>query len=214
MRIGELAERSGVTVRTIHYYIEQGLLPNPPRRGKYGEFDESYVDRLRLIRQLKAQRLSLSAIRSRLAEMGLCPPEESGASAPRPGGESAATEGLFRSRFAEEAGLTSEQVARLESLGLLVSTEGLLPVSALPLARAVSTLLSRGATLEDVATLLDHVKQEAALHRRLVQRSSPGKPVALAVQWQEQVAAVTAIRQMLLWELLRGETERGWDHGR
>lgn len=209
MRIGELAERSGVTVRTIHYYIEQGLLPTPPRRGKYGEFDDSYVERLRLIRQLKAQGMPLSAIRRRLLEMGFGPPA---GDRPTEGGrlpESPAPEGLFRSRFAEEAGLSAEQVARLETMGLLASSEGLLPASALPLARAVGTLLSYGATMEEVAMLVGQVQQEAALHRRLVERGGLVDPVARAVRWQELAAAVGAIRQMVLWEHLRGQNEGG-----
>ncbi|MGC8874597.1 MAG: MerR family transcriptional regulator [Chloroflexia bacterium] len=212
MRIGELARRSEVTVRTIHYYIEQGLLPAPPRRAKYGEFDESYVDRLRLIRQLKEQGLPLSAIRRRLMEMGFGPKEGEGGSA---ASRSAAVpgnpppEGLFRSRFAEEAGLTPEQVARLEAMGLLSSSEGLLPASALPLARAVGTLLAYGATMEDIALLAGHVQQEALLHRRLVERSGLVDAVARAVRWQELVAAAGAVRQMVLWEQLRSEAGRG-----
>ncbi len=213
MRIGELAERSGVTVRTIHYYIEQGLLPAPPRRGKYGEFDPSYVDRLRLIRQLKAQHLPLSAIRRRLLEMGFGPAVgDRSAEGGRPQ-ESPPPEGLFRSRFAEEAGLTPEQVARLEAMGLLASSEGLFPASALPLARAASTLLSYGATMEDVAMLVGHAQQEAALHRRLVERGEPGDAVARAVRWQELVAAVAAIRQMVLWEQLHQRSEGGDQDG-
>jgi len=206
MRIGELAQRSGVTVRTVHYYIEQGLLPAPPRQGKYGDFDESYLQRLRLIRQLKAQRLSLPAIRERLLEMGLGPsPLTPAAFGGTPSflspsaGEGERGEGLFRSRFAEEAGLTPEQVARLEALGLLASSEGLIPTSALPLARAASSLLASGASLEDVARISEQVRQEAALHRRLLNRTQGEDPLVQALQWQEQVGAVGTIRQILLW---------------
>lgn len=207
MRIGELAARSGVTVRTVRYYIEQGLLPMPNMRGKYGEFDESYVQRLQLIQNLKRERLPIPAIRQRLADMGLVPapafaPAAYGA--PTPLSESAGGhraergEGLFRSRFAEEAGLTSEQVAQMERLGLLTSSEGLLPPAALPLARAVAKLLAWGARMEDVAEIAQQVQAEASLHRRLLDRQGSTETLRRALQWQEQVGAVDTIRQTLL----------------
>jgi DNA-binding transcriptional MerR regulator len=210
MRIGELAQRARVTVRTVRYYIEEGLLPMPPMRGKYGDFDESYLQRLRLVRNLKDERLSLSAIRERLEEMGLT--EEAGSPQlplPNPLGQERAVraplptlemkrEGLFRSRFAEEAGLTPEQIARLEGMGLLESSEGLLPPEALPLARAAGRLLAAGATMEDIAELARQVHEETALHRRLMQKATSQAPLARALQWQEQVGAAAAIRQILL----------------
>ncbi len=191
MRIGELAERGGVTVRTIRYYIEEGLLPPPSRRGKYGDFDASYLQRLRLIQRLKEERLSLPAIRLRLAEMGLAP------SPPSIGGEMRG-EGLFRSRFAEEAGLTTERVARLEEMGLLESSEGLLLPEALPLAQAAARLLNWGVRLEELAEIVRQVRREAEMHRRLLAQAESLPLVSRALQWQEQVSAVSAIRQMLL----------------
>lgn len=189
MRIGELARRSGVTVRTVRYYIEEGLLPAPPRKGKYGEFDEAYIQRLSLIRQLKKERLSLPDIRQRLIEFGLV-----AASPTREESEA----GLFRSRFAQEAGLTIEQIARLEEVGLLESSEGLLASENLPLARAVSGLLAVGATMEDAGAITEQTRREAALHKRLLGRSEERDPLSRALQWQEQVGAVDAIRRILL----------------
>lgn len=204
MRIGELAARSGVTVRTIHYYVEEGLLPEPPLRGKYGEFDESYVQRIQLIRRLKEERLVIPAIRQRLIEMGLLPAPLPPARAPASWGPgetpepAAGGEGLFRSRFAEEAGLTPDQVAQLERLGLLESSEGLLPPALLPLARAAARLLAWGMTIDELATIARQVQQEAATHRRLLRGIPPQDTLPRILQWQEQVAAVTMIREMLL----------------
>lgn len=207
MRIGELAARSGVTVRTIRYYIEEGLLPDPPLRGKYGDFEESYVQRIQLIRRLKEERLSIPDIRQRLAQMGLIPPPyptpapalalwEQGEAPSQTAG--AIGEGLFRSRFAEEAGLTPEQVAQLERLGLFESSEGLLPPAQLPLARAAASLLAWGMTINDIATIAQQVQQEATMHQRLLQRIPQEDTLPRALQWQEQVGAVNTIREMLL----------------
>lgn len=52
MRLGELAERAGVSARALRYYEEQGLLD--ARRTASGQrvYPESAVDRVRLIQQL------------------------------------------------------------------------------------------------------------------------------------------------------------------
>jgi DNA-binding transcriptional MerR regulator len=200
MRIGELAKRSNVTVRTIRYYIEQGLLPAPPRKGKYGDFDETYVQRLRLILQLKAERLSLPAIRGRLAEFGLV-------AGHLPEGESG--EGLFRSRFAQEAGLAPDQVARLEAAGLLESSEGLIPPSNLPLARALADLLAWGATIEDIQAIAEQTRREAKLHGRMIARAEGPGALARALQWQQQIRATTTIRQILLQRWTGPDQEEG-----
>ncbi|NLG98416.1 MAG: MerR family transcriptional regulator [Chloroflexi bacterium] len=65
--IHELAEITGVSLRTIRYYIEQGLLPEPPVKGRYAAYSEEYVDRIRLIKMLKDQRLPLNEIREETA---------------------------------------------------------------------------------------------------------------------------------------------------
>lgn len=63
MRIGELAERTGVRVRTIRFYEEAGLLPAPRRtRGGQREYDEDAVTRLRFARSAQALGLSLAQI--------------------------------------------------------------------------------------------------------------------------------------------------------
>src|SRR5829696_4480205 len=70
MTIQQLARRAGVTPRTIRYYVEQGLLP-PPGRGRPAEYGEEHVQRLELIRRLKAQYLPLEEIRDTLRRLTL-----------------------------------------------------------------------------------------------------------------------------------------------
>jgi DNA-binding transcriptional MerR regulator len=54
LRIGDLAERAGVTPRTIRYYEELGLLPPSDReQGKHRTYDEEAVERLREITRLR-----------------------------------------------------------------------------------------------------------------------------------------------------------------
>jgi DNA-binding transcriptional MerR regulator len=67
--ISELAKRAGVSVRTIRYYIKEGLLPSPRSRGRYSVYDEDYLFRLELIKRLKQAYLPLKEIRVQLSEL-------------------------------------------------------------------------------------------------------------------------------------------------
>ena len=52
MRIGELAERTGVSVRSLRYYEEQGLLTSSRSEAGQRHYADSGVQRVSLIRQL------------------------------------------------------------------------------------------------------------------------------------------------------------------
>jgi DNA-binding transcriptional MerR regulator len=67
--INQLAERAGVTVRTIRYYVNEGLLPPPQTKGRYSAYDEDYLYRIRLIKFYKESYLPLSRIREQLDGM-------------------------------------------------------------------------------------------------------------------------------------------------
>ena len=54
LRIGELAERTGVSVRSLRYYEEQGMLLSTRTSGGHRTYDEEAVDRVRLIQILFA----------------------------------------------------------------------------------------------------------------------------------------------------------------
>lgn len=54
MRMAELSRRSGVPVATIKYYRREGLLPpGEPSAPNQADYDQSHLDRLRLIRTLR-----------------------------------------------------------------------------------------------------------------------------------------------------------------
>jgi MerR family copper efflux transcriptional regulator len=54
LQIGEVAERIGLSLRTVRYYEEQGLLtPDSRTSGGFRLFSEDQVDRLALIKQMK-----------------------------------------------------------------------------------------------------------------------------------------------------------------
>lgn len=68
LRIGELARRSGVPVKTLRYYADLGLLPTAGRSsGGFRLFAADALQRLAFIRRLKHLGLSLEEIRDCLA---------------------------------------------------------------------------------------------------------------------------------------------------
>ena len=67
--IADLARLTGVNVRTIRYYLAQGLLPASGESGPGAHYGEGHLDRLRLTKRLQAQHLPLAEIRRRLAEL-------------------------------------------------------------------------------------------------------------------------------------------------
>jgi len=62
----ELADSAGVSIRTIRYYIGEGLLPGPEGAGPQSHYTESHVQRLRAIGMLKERYLPLKEIRREL----------------------------------------------------------------------------------------------------------------------------------------------------
>ncbi|GAA3164870.1 MULTISPECIES: MerR family transcriptional regulator [Streptomyces] len=62
--IGELAERGGVTVKTVRFYSDRGLLPERSRSaGGHRRYGPDALDRLRLIRSLRALDLPVPQVR-------------------------------------------------------------------------------------------------------------------------------------------------------
>ncbi len=67
MLIGELAERTGTTVRMLRYYDQQGLLTPQRTDSRYRVYDESDVERVRSVRCLIGSGLNVRLARLVLA---------------------------------------------------------------------------------------------------------------------------------------------------
>ncbi|MEU1279787.1 MerR family transcriptional regulator [Streptomyces sp. NPDC005805] len=62
MRIGELAERTGVSVRSLRYYEEQGLIHGTRTPGGQRRYHEQQAERVAFVRSLYAAGLSSRTI--------------------------------------------------------------------------------------------------------------------------------------------------------
>lgn len=67
--ISELVEASGVKTRTIHFYIKEGLIESPCKKGGRSKYFESHLLRLRLLEQLKQSGIKLSRIKEILSSL-------------------------------------------------------------------------------------------------------------------------------------------------
>lgn len=70
MTIGELARRTGMTVRNIRAHQTRGLLPPPEVHGRTGYYSEEHLARIELTREMQAEGLNLEAIRRVLETTG------------------------------------------------------------------------------------------------------------------------------------------------
>lgn len=68
MRIGELARRAGTTTKTLRFYEQAGLFPEPDRTPSgYRDYDPVVLERLAFVRAAQAAGLTLAEIREIVA---------------------------------------------------------------------------------------------------------------------------------------------------
>jgi len=62
----QLAVEGRVTPRTVHFYIQQGLLPSAGTLGSQARYGTGHLARLRLIQRLQKEHLPLAEIAGRI----------------------------------------------------------------------------------------------------------------------------------------------------
>lgn len=70
LSIRELADTASVSVRTVRFYQQEGLLDAPGVRGVKSAYGEADIKRLELIKAYQREGYSLAGIRDRLQSMG------------------------------------------------------------------------------------------------------------------------------------------------
>ncbi|HBV98206.1 MAG: MerR family transcriptional regulator [Peptococcaceae bacterium BICA1-7] len=66
-RIGEVAEKAGLSKRTIDYYTNLGLLKSVRSESNYRYYSEEAIIRLKIIENMKSKRYTLEEIREHIA---------------------------------------------------------------------------------------------------------------------------------------------------
>lgn len=172
MTIGELARRTGMTVRNIRAHQTKGLLPPPEVRGRTGYYGEEHVARIALTREMQADGLNLEAIRRLLENAGGNGSEILDFTrALRAPYEDEAPEIVEPAELAETWGggstLDPKLLQRAEALGILRALpDGRVEVISPRLQRAGAELAALGigpeAALETAAALRRHSERIAA----------------------------------------------------
>jgi len=125
LKIGEIAKRSNVPASTIRYYVGEGLLPRPEKvNEKMAYYDESCIDRLRAIQELKGKRyFPLYLIKNILRRMdeGLSLLEAETVENAVFRLDDPTGHGLLdRQAFLKATGMTEKELKKAEKLGVLI----------------------------------------------------------------------------------------------
>lgn len=129
LKISELARRSGVNRGTIQHYLREGLLPRPVKTHRnMAWYDESCVERIRLIKELQKQKfLPLHVIRRMVSGRDGAAQVKAAVEAQQEAMSTVALETQAKPLTVAEAGKTFDLPRRLlaevEHLGLVTSQE-------------------------------------------------------------------------------------------
>jgi DNA-binding transcriptional MerR regulator len=166
LRMGELAEASGVPAPTIKHYLREGLLPEPIKTSRnMAYYPPEFVDRIKLIKQLQEERfMPLRAIKSVLDEdpdraRALVELEDRILDRALAGERTRTSAAEVRERY----GVPKEVLDRLEKLEVLSpNTRGYSP-SDVKIIEAISRFRAGGYDEEIGFTVYDTLRYKSAL---------------------------------------------------
>jgi DNA-binding transcriptional MerR regulator len=166
LRMGELAEASGVPAPTIKHYLREGLLPEPVKTSRnMAYYPPEFVDRIKLIKRLQEERfMPLKAIKSVLDE----DPERAGALLELEdrildralAGERARTS---TSEVRERYGVPKEVLDRLAELEILTPNSRGYSPSDVKIIEAISRFRAGGYDEEIGFTVYDTLRYKTAI---------------------------------------------------
>ena len=208
LTVEQLAYETGMSVRNIRNHQSRGLLPPPEVRARIGYYGPDHVPRLRLIQELQADGLKLSAIQRLLGDQG--------AGAERFVGLRRAVTAPFEEEAPEV--LTAEELVerfapreenpkalqKAQKLGLLVPLgDGRFEAPSPALLRAAEEVTARGVPLDAALTVLAGVKRHSqSIARAFVQLvlEEVWKPFERAGRpedrWEEMTETIERLRPL------------------
>ena len=209
LRIEEFAARTGVSVRTIRYYHQSGVLQRPVMRGRAGYYGPEHRHRLDLVMRLRSKGYSLAAISDSIAAqvpavlLGEVPGPDPVTAAWDAGDPST----LTRSQLVAMVPAVAEAPHLAELLvtaGLLTPTgEDRYAVPEPPLLRAGIILVSRGVPVPVALAELEHLRRVLGgiAHRfgRVIERDMVPEHEAAADEVLDEIwpAVLVAVGRVL-----------------
>ncbi|HEV7887201.1 MAG TPA: MerR family transcriptional regulator [Acidimicrobiales bacterium] len=157
-RVEELGQRAGLSVEVIRSYQSKGLLPPPRHQGRVALYGPRHLERLGVIRDLKAKGHSLRAVATMLREP-LRPVN------PFIAGELADEERLTLADVAERTGMPVPMLRSLEASGVLrpvhTGSDALYTSADVRAVRMLLMLVGSGVPMEEFMSVAD-IQLEAA----------------------------------------------------
>ena len=122
-RVEQLATACEVSVDTVRYYQARGLLPQPDKEGRVAWYRAEHADRIRQIRSLQRQGLTLAAIRRVVdGELGLADTGLAAAVAAERG-ETVDGELMSLDAFASASGVPASLIQAVEREGIRIGNQ-------------------------------------------------------------------------------------------
>lgn len=166
LRIGQLAEASGVPVPTIKHYRREGLLPEPVKTSRnMAYYPPEFIERIRLIKRLQEERfMPLKAIRAVLDESpdrasAMLELEDQILDRALAAERSRTSVAEVRKRY----GVPGEVLERLEQLGVLTPNDRGYSPSDVTIIEAIGRFRASGYDEEIGFTVYDTLRYKAAL---------------------------------------------------
>jgi len=206
LTVEQLAYETGMSVRNIRNHQSRGLLPPPEVRARIGYYGPEHVARLRLIQELQADGLNLTAIARIIGEHGASADRFVGlrraVTAPF---ETESPEVLTPEELGERFGAVDPRLLRkAQKLGLLVPVgDGRFEAPSPALLRAAEEVLQRGVPLAAALAVVGKIRRSAeSTSRAFVQLfldelwkpfDEAGRP---AERWPEITESIERLRPL------------------
>jgi DNA-binding transcriptional MerR regulator len=199
LTIEQLAQATGMTVRNIRNHQTRGLLPPPEVRARTGFYGPRHVERLRLIQQMQAEGLKLSAIERLVRGEGDWAERFAGLRrAIASPFDLEAAEIVTLAELEERFGPVDENARSLlkaQRLGVLINLgDGTFEVPSPALLRAAEEVVARGVPLRAALSAIEKVRRNAEASSRVFVKlfmDELWKPFDAAGQPDEQWPEIT-----------------------
>lgn len=154
-KVDELAAAAGISTDTLRFYQAQRLLPPPRRVGRHAVYSEKHLARLRRIKKLQADGVSLAVIRRLLS-----PTRRSDAALAEALEQEQGEQVLSRADLAAQAGVPEALIKAVENAGIVeperVGSTVRYAAVDVELAKNALALLNEGLPLTDLLALAIH----------------------------------------------------------